>query len=304
MSKVKYDFFENPNYNNVDAEIYHYTSLEGLHGILTSDSLHFTNIYFLNDKAEMIYTYKVILELISNLEQEIDDELYQKIKSRAEYITCPEYYQSESEILFREDFYIASFSLDSDSLALWNNYTKSVNKIGFNIKFKAYELVPYIEDINKNTSVYYSEVCYDVTEQQKMLKKTILKYNEKWNNIKNINDSEQIIRDLWKNFIIYSLFFKHPQFAQEKEYRIVIGNISHAEDKKLKFKCQHGLFIPYLQISFPKEKEKEFSSRIFEEIKVSPTCDRSLIKYSIDKLLNNTGYDSSPISYSDIPLRY
>lgn len=302
MSKIKYDFFLNPNYNNVDKEIYHYTSLEGLHGILTSNSLHFTNIYFLNDRAEMIYTYKVILELISNLEQEINAELYQKIKSRAEYITCPEYYQSESEVLFREDFYIASFSIDPDSLALWNNYTKSVNKIGFNIKFPAYKLVLHIENINKDTSVYYSEVCYDVTEQQEMLKKTILKYNEKWNNTIDDEDRHQIIRDLWKNFIIYSLFFKHPQFAQEKEYRIVIGNISHAEDKKLNFRCQHGLFIPYLQIGFP--ENKEFQSRILEEIKVSPTCDKSLIKYSIDKLLNNTGYDSLQISYSDIPLRY
>lgn len=302
MSKIKYDFFLNPNYNNVDKEIYHYTSLEGLHGILTSNSLHFTNIYFLNDRAEMIYTYKVILELISNLEQEINAELYQKIKSRAEYITCPEYYQSESEVLFREDFYIASFSIDPDSLSLWNNYTKSVNKIGFNIKFPAYKLVSHIENINKDTSVYYSEVCYIVAEQKKMLKETILKYNEKWNNTIDDEARHQIIRDLWKNFIIYSLFFKHPQFAQEKEYRIVIGNISHAEDKKLKFRCQHGLFIPYLQISFP--ENKEFQNRILAEIKVSPTCDKSLIKYSIDKLLNNTGYDSLQISYSDIPLRY
>lgn len=302
MSEIKYDFFKNPNYYNVDEEIYHYTSLEGLHGILTSNSLHFTNIYFLNDRAEMIYTYKVILELISNLEQEIDAELYQKIKSRAEYITCPEYYQSESEVLFREDFYIASFSIDPDSLSLWNNYTKSVNKIGFNIKFPAYKLVSHIENINKDTSVYYSEVCYIVAEQKKMLKETILKYNEKWNNTIDDEARHQIIRDLWKNFIIYSLFFKHPQFAQENEYRIVIGNISHAEDKKLNFRCQHGLFIPYLQIGFP--ENKEFQNRILEEIKVSPTCDKSLIKYSIDKLLNNTGYDSLQISYSDIPLRY
>ena len=302
MSKVKYDFFENPKYGIFEDYIYHYTSLNGLYGILTSNSLYFTNIYFLNDKVEMIYTYKVILELLPDLEQTMNDELYQKIKERAEYHTCPEYYQSESEVWFREDFYIASFSKEPDRLALWNYYTKSVDNIGFNIKFYAYNLVSHIENINQNASVYYSDVCYEVTEQKKMLKQTILKYNENWNNTLDNKGKEKIIRNLWKNFIIYSLFFKHPQFAQENEYRIVIGNISHAEDKNLEFRCEHGLFIPYLRITFP--KDKEIPNDLFDEIKVSPTCDKSLIKYSIDKLLNKTENYALTISYSDIPLRY
>lgn len=302
MTEIVSDFSKNPRYMNCYETIYHYTSLEGLHGILTTNSLHFTNIYFLNDKTEMIYTYKLLLELIPQLETEVDNELLKSIKNRAEYVTCPEYYQAESEVLFRKDFYIASFSLEPDSLTLWNNYTKSNNKIGFNIKFQANDLVKHIKKTMKSPSIIYSKVCYKKDEQIKMLKESITKCNNTWIENPDKDERYNIIKDLWTNFIIYSLFFKHPMFETENEYRLIIGNISHSDDKKLEFRCQQGLFIPYLKMTLPEDKEVE--TRIIKEIKVSPTCDKSLIKYSIDKLLNKTGYRFTQISYSDIPLRY
>ena len=299
MIEIENKFFSDNNINHYSYDIYHYTSPEGLLGILDNNSLRFTNAFFLNDKSEFRYTYKLLLEILPSIQQDIDKTLFESLRTRAEYVTGEDFYKHESEVLFREDFYIMSFSKDSDNLALWNNYTKSSNKTGYNIKFITDNLIAHLKEILNDTFIESSLVCYNIEKQKKALIDLIKYYN---NLVIEKQNRELYTKKLICELIVYSLFFKHPKFIVENEYRIIIGNIAHIDDKNLGFNIKNGLFIPCL--SCPLKEDKSIDGKLIEEIKVSPIADRELIQYSLNKVLNKTGYNFVPITFSDIPLRY
>jgi hypothetical protein len=299
MKDLDYHFFKFENLDYYVDKIYHYTSPEGLLGILENNSLHFSHMLCLNDKCEQKYTYELILEVLNEQKQYLEEELYNLIRSRAEYTTSCDYLNCETEVLGREDFYVMSFSQDNDNLSLWNNYTKSINKTGYNIQFTASNLVENIEKVFSTKFVRFAPVCYDKQKQKKALTDCILEYNHKYKSSK--TPKEELLHLMYE-FIVYSLFFKYSKFDVEKECRIVISNISHVQDKNIDFYVKDGLFIPYLEYKLPECTDVE--NRLIEEIKISPICNRELTKYSLNKLLNKTKYHFVPISYSDIPLRY
>ena len=300
MIEIENRFFSNSDINHYSYDIYHYTSPEGLLGILENNSLRFTNAFFLNDKSEFRYTYKLLLEILPSIQQDIDEALFESLRIRAEYVTEEGFYKHESEVLFREDFYIMSFSKDSDNLALWNNYTKSSSKIGYNIKFITDNLITHLKELLNDTFIESSLVCYNIEKQKEALIDLITYYNNLV--IENQDNRELYTKKLIYELIVYSLFFKHPKFVLENEYRIIIGNIAHIDDKNLGFNIKDGLFIPYL--SCPLNDDKSIGGRLIEQLKVSPIADRELTQYSLNKVLNKTGYNFVPITFSDIPLRY
>ena len=56
MKKTNYDYFTTEPFKSFEPkELYHYTSPKALKGILKSNNLWFSNIYFLNDTSEMKY---------------------------------------------------------------------------------------------------------------------------------------------------------------------------------------------------------------------------------------------------------
>lgn len=57
--------------NESEKILYHYTSLEGLMGIIESKSIWATNVLYLNDASELNYSLKLIEEEIDNLKEKI-----------------------------------------------------------------------------------------------------------------------------------------------------------------------------------------------------------------------------------------
>ena len=105
--------------------IYHYTSISGLQGILSEKKLRFTNIEYMNDKDEIIAGLDSMVKSL-----EIPEELRQEVffniikRGRQKFVCC--------------------FSLDEDSLPMWNYYTKEINNQGYNIEFNNKKLVESI----------------------------------------------------------------------------------------------------------------------------------------------------------------
>ncbi|MBQ2645592.1 DUF2971 domain-containing protein [bacterium] len=298
MRKTQYDYFNEENQKKVPKELYHYTSPKALRGILKSNNLWFSNIYFLNDKSEMKYTYLLILEILPNIKNDLDSEFYKKILARAEYMTCNTYYEEESELFARLEYYVLCLSTEKNCLNLWSNYTKTNDKTGYNIAFSYKGLQDCVETKGYEF-VSFASVCYDVNRQKQMLTNTILKFNAKYKNSKNSKEKQVILWDIIDNFKIYSIFLKHPAFADEKEFRIVIGIRTHSHDELCEFEIQNGIFVPHIEHEMPNPEVES----IIKSITISPTCDKELAVYSVRKLTNSTKHYFIPIYTSDIPLR-
>lgn len=64
------------------------------------------------------------------------------------------------------DCYVASFSLNNNSLNIWNYYTKTNDKTGYSIGYNSKELI----DSLKNKSFYFYKVYYDIDFQKAVIK--------------------------------------------------------------------------------------------------------------------------------------
>lgn len=137
---------------------YHYTTVEGLRGIIENKCLWATEIGFLNDPSETHY---------------IEDIIRQICKKSPDCKKIYDYFNSESyKSLFFDNTskYIISMSEARDSLSMWNYYAKGN---GYCIKFKKSELyktnLSDEDESHPNMIVDEIEVIYDHKTQTESL---------------------------------------------------------------------------------------------------------------------------------------
>lgn len=284
--------------NDKNYVIYHYTKPEKLLNILASGTLRFSNALYLNDKEEIAYSYKLIVDLIDET-PELNSDLFNKIQNHFsnKYKHIVDGY---NDLVNKLEYFTTSFSTESDNLTLWNNYAKGKNYTGYNIGFDKNKLV---EEMDKNNYLpIFGSVIYDKNKQVKIIHAIFKKWNmlfERALKSKKTNEVKlfDILFELIDVLSIVSIFFKNPQFKNEHEYRIVIVNVfGTLNSKPTNIVEKNGLFVPYLEYNFPKESVKS--------INIGPTFDENIFYTSTNRMLLNFGYEDKEVFRSKIPLRY
>lgn len=284
--------------NDKNYVIYHYTKPEKLLNILASGTLRFSNVLYLNDKEEIAYSYKLIVDLIDET-PELNSDLFNKIQNHFsnKYKHIVDGY---NDLVNKLEYFTTSFSTESDNLTLWNNYAKGKNYTGYNIGFDKNKLV---EEMDKNNYLpIFGSVIYDKNKQVKIIHAIFKKWNmlfERALKSKKTNEVKlfDILFELIDVLSIVSIFFKNPQFKNEHEYRIVIVNVfGTLNSKPTNIVEKNGLFVPYLEYNFSKESVKS--------INIGPTFDENIFYTSTNRMLLNFGYEDKEVFRSKIPLRY
>ena len=284
--------------NDKNYVIYHYTKPEKLLNILASGTLRFSNALYLNDKEEIAYSYKLIVDLIDET-PELNSDLFNKIQNHFsnKYKHIVDGY---NDLVNKLEYFTTSFSTESDNLTLWNNYAKGKNYTGYNIGFDKNKLV---EEMDKNNYLpIFGSVIYDKNKQVKIIHAIFKKWNMLFERaLKSKKTNEVKLFDILFEFIdvlsIVSIFFKNPQFKNEHEYRIVIVNVfGTLNSKPTNIVEKNGLFVPYLEYNFSKESVKS--------INIGPTFDENIFYTSTNRMLLNFGYEDKEVFRSKIPLRY
>ena len=284
--------------NDKDSIIYHYTKPEKLLNILSGETIRFSNVLYLNDKDEVAYSYKLIVQLIEKSEN-INKELFEKIRNhfwaKYKYIV-----DGNSDFENNIEYFTTSFSSDSDNLTLWNNYAKGKNYTGYNIGFNKKKLIKDME--NKNYLPIYGSVIYDRQKQTQI----ILSIFKKWNTLfERASKSKRVTKVKLFNILfelidvlnIVSIFFKNPEFKNEHEYRIVLVNAFGTDrSKPTKIVEKNGLFVPYI--------EYQFDKKVVNSVNIGPTLNETIFFTSTNRMLLNFGYKNIEVNRSKIPLRY
>lgn len=134
-TEINYDLLKdskiNFEKNSRKKTIFHYTSIGGLEGILFNKKLRFTNIRYMNDKDEIVAGLDSLAKACTASEEERESLISSFVNIGAQTFVC-------------------CFSLEGDSLPMWNYYTKEVNSQGYNIEFDDKLLV---ESILKNNPI-------------------------------------------------------------------------------------------------------------------------------------------------------
>ena len=270
----------------------HYTTQNGLMGIISSEIIWATNIKFLNDEHEFLHALNLINEIIPTAK--ITSE-YRDHSIFTKYIEDLEKNLKTLDDYVSESIFIISFSEETDLLRQWRGYCPENN--GFCIVFdidKIFESVKLAYD-----NVHLLTCVYEKENKEKLIKNILNKY---WFEYLK-NDSEKsrkaVIEQLAKEIMLLASYFKHPSFSEEKEKRIVII-LDYAPDSDLKFRCGRFSIIPYIELTAPKESIKE--------IIIGPTSSKKLSRKALDLFLEKThGYPAFisriDIAYSTTPYR-
>lgn len=283
-----------------NSTLYHYTKPEKLLSILESDTIRFSNALYLNDKEEVTYSYKLIINLIDEI-PELNQNLFSKVREHFDkkYKNIVSGGDTSDD---KYEYYTISFSTESDNLTLWNNYSKGQNYTGYNIGFCKKDLIADME--KQGFQSIYGSIIYEKELQKTVLKLIFDKWNKRFEKIlqgkkTQINNEKlfDVLFELIDILSIISLFFKNPHFKDEKEYRVIfINNYNISAFRQTKIFEKNGLFIPYIEYKFLK---KTVSS-----INIGPTLEENIFYTSTCRMLSNFGYEKKTINRSKIPLRY
>jgi hypothetical protein len=257
--------------------LYHYTTQEGLLGIITRRCLWTTNIFYLNDSTEFNYA----LELVRA-------DLKERLSGPAARNDQKQFYEDALRTLdglaplVPEAFslHVGSFSAKGDLLSQWRAYTQ--NGIGFSLGFDE----AYLQSLAKRQKYELVECDYDATKHKRTISVLI---DESVESTDDLNLFHELIR--------LSPRLKHPKFEEEQEWRIVSEDMGHG---KPEFRAGKSMLIPYSEFKL----EGEDGILRIAEICVGPTPHPQLAIASVTQLINRADkLAPAKVRVSDVPYR-
>jgi hypothetical protein len=263
--------------------IYHYTSQEGLLGIIKSKSLWASSIRHLSDAAEFGYAVDLTRE-----------KLNARLKAeRGPWNTFYGGALEELDTIGDMTLFVGSFSEEGDSLSQWRAYTP--NGIGFSVGFE----FEHLKKLARPQLFQVMKCVYKDSEHDEILEELIKIAGRK---IAGDGFDEAAVADLIVGLFTYAPAIKHPSFSEEHEWRIVsaIARPLLPGSEPVKFRPGKSMLIPYREFKLVDENEKLFIPRVV----VGPAPHMELSEASLLYLLVTAGLNVSwQISRSSVPYR-
>jgi len=281
--------------------LYHYTSIEGVEGILSKRSLWASQIHFLNDTQEFRYSFDILRKLIPEFRDRFQKKRPLPVPPLNPEECLDAFYGAIEKIYFEFDVLaripvcVFSFSPCGDLLSQWRGYCPANG--GYSIGFRSELLIPWL----KSNKLLLEPCIYDKTKQEAIIREEIV---EKGNDlIKKQSDEpdnlENIMREVSINFVMefsqIASKLKHPAFNEECEWRIISEPI---ENKRMSFGVRKSIFLPYLELNFT-----DIEPFPIDEIIVGPSLEQRLARSSLQQFLLKKDLKKVAIKESSTPYR-
>jgi len=295
-----------------DKIIYHYTSAEGLMGIIGNNEIWLTNTAFVNDTSEC----KALKQKFKD--QEIPSFTNNDVKDHWKELICDPIYSFHDE-----DTYVISFSGDRESLAQWRAYGY------FCIGFRAKDLIN--RKFNLYRCVYSEKEIKDwllekegVEEWQKVCKKdfkSVAAFNliyaasRKYKN--ECFKDEQEVRLMttshhsWEPYVKSAAMFRndppihyrfHPAYKIPVPYvKFFIEGIYEQESQTLEESQETSAQLKARKLS--EERNKKRPLLPITEILIGPMIHQKKAETACKILLKDRGYENVTVKQSDMPYR-
>jgi hypothetical protein len=267
--------------------LFHYTSAEGLIGILKARALWATSIRFLNDSTEY--------SLAINLAREFIEE--RSKKARGKFDTALYTVLSERLTLEVEEVYVSSFTENPDQLSQWRAYCPPTGgyAIGFQSKF--------LVDVPGPPTHRFLARCIYESHVHQGLVQTLVKdvVSTAEESLHDGMSQDRVFREAYKRLgrilPLLAPALKDPSFAEEQEWRLVCLPASFENDTP-QFRQGRSMLVPYYTHRFPKKAPVPI-----EELVIGPTPHPTLARDATRSLLSAYELPSSKVRSSRIPYR-
>jgi hypothetical protein len=277
--------------------LYHYTNLDGLMGILKNTCFWATHTDFLNDSVELRHGIQLCFDVIEEKASQTVD------KYEISFL-----YEIKQKIIEeKRELFLVSFCANGDLLSQWRGYSRG--EYGVSIGFNYSELAGHCTTQYINNHIIPNKVIYD-TKIQKQIIEDIICIGIKALNYEGVEWDKSYRIEVYPELLVQTLFIyipllKHPSFAEEKEYRFVVHNFQQdgKENIKKSYRIRENVILPYAQLDIITH-DKESSRKLpIDKIIIGPSKSQDLTRKSIDYFLSNNGYSYVETEFSSIPYR-
>lgn len=268
--------------------LYHYTDFAAFDGIIRCAELRLNNILNMNDASEMrLFMNGICRAVVEKLRTDGEEDKILKTEA---------FFHREMEEEFHYSAYAACFSKYRDDAAQWERYGHFGQ--GVCIAFHEDLMQKMVGGVVSLQKVYYQE---DMSEHHLV--------GEFYHLIKQMDpfpDHMPRLQELMNEAWVQSAAFKHPSFASEKEFRLVVSPfISNKFAVEPKYHVSMERIKKYYPLDLNRMcgKLNMHMSDLVGEIIIGPTSTQSLPilqDFLVDCGLNVL---KDKISMSDCPLR-
>lgn len=209
--------------------LYHYTTQDGLLGILKDGAIWATKIQYLNDASELVMPLQIAQRVLKTRSTQINDN-----DTRRKEIVV----RMLAEIKDSEQLNICVFSFckDGDLLSQWRAYGArgSAYSIGFHSEELVKSLTPSLFELHQC-------VYYEVNEQNSIIERFVDQYIEA-----SLQNSQEVTGFI-AGFVNMASKMKHKSFEEEDEWRLMSSKpLSFIKD--LSFRPGISTIVPYYSL--------------------------------------------------------
>lgn len=269
-----------------DDLLYHYTTAEGLIGIVTSEELWATSIHHLNDSHEYLYAVEL---LDYQVRQWGNDQCTSQVE-----LDLLKDLSGSARAMDRVHVHVFSLSENHDQLSQWRSYAPDG---GYAVAFDRNQLVPSAAE----QGFTFQQCVYDAKEQTRLLRALlgeVLQHHRAGTAVAGPNapkDPDTWLTKFDEWFLPLAARFKHPSFHEEAEWRL-ISDLTAADDALSGEHTKGCLIVPHLRIKLP-------DIWPINGVTVSPMPHQRLAVDGVFRLFQGRDRQVGGVSRSRIPFR-
>lgn len=274
--------------------LYHYTSSEGLLGILESGTLWATNPRYMNDASELVYPLQLAHGVVrESLAAETNGVV---IAFRDSFLALPDFGPDRH-------FYVACFCEVDDLLSQWRAYGSGTS--GYGIGFDpgslrmpdGYSHYWWLTKMEYESRKYTDHIATIVDSYAQHLRWTEQQYG-----LKTAEQAVSLGVDFFTRLVLSAaLSVKHPAFFEEQEWRFVhYSYTGPALAPVPQYRIRRSLLVPYISLSFDDEDQSRLP---IMEVICGPSPHPELNEAAVRGLLQKHGYANTIVRLSEVPFR-
>jgi hypothetical protein len=282
------------------TELYHYTNLDGLRGILEHRALWLGHISCLNDPSELQYGRRIINEAIDAVLQRETDNL-----SRKFILSLSNFVQASATTSTHHTF-LTCFCESGNLLSQWQVYAHSGEGYCIGFEFSSATRIKHdLVNLGEGKEPYLRKVIYNEKLQHKLVQEYLDGLLVAARAALNRRD-DQRFSDAGANATVMAvqaasvlmdmlICFKHPAFESENEWRLLRSTREDFEPEGLQFRVGGGELTPYRPMhiyNIENDKPATFPAR---SVGLGPKLEPGRTRSTVQLLLLSMSTGDHPI---------
>jgi hypothetical protein len=301
--------FKHEYLTSLGPDLYHYTDLAGLKGIVKDHDLWLTHSQYCNDEEEMTHGYAVASLAI--------EEARKSGAFSSSYLDRIVSFLEE-----RDGVYICCFCKEDNLLSQWRIY--AANGTGVSIRIQTAWFSQFTGPDCFAGLLRFWTVYYDADKQLGIIQEAIGRFSPA-NHLNQGQSEEQLARKAADAIQFFIPTFKNPDFREEEEWRLIFTPFPNAPPVPItpplpgtvppwpqpRFRVSVNKLVPYYslreivtagQAPQPPQPKQHIPLPIVG-VHIGPSPHKRLNEQSVRMLLSQSRYPVDNIRVSSIPYR-